>query len=311
MALSKEVERALAGVVQWLGEEGGREGCRQLVRALDARVATLSPSLIAKAFVTADIDAFAKSEGVTTRRDSDGAGQLLRRVRDAMNLPSWQRLVALATEWNAGESPEIDVARALQGPLFQCWSNSDDPAQLAALVANDARWRGDHRDHYAKAHEATLVVLDLVRDRSGYWESYIGIDATEAIDAAKTLATDRDEDQRERERELVERSITLLERVERSPDDWLPTGELSRALRLALELAQQPQPEAERVIAAIEALEFAEKRLRESTSYARTNRREDAKRRAELRKEWSDALRARARCPELERWIASDRARRS
>jgi hypothetical protein len=307
VALSKEVERALINVVQLLGDKGGREGCRRLVRALDGRVAALSPSLIERPFHTADIDAFAKSEGVLTRKDSEGAGQLLRRIRDALHLPSWPRLVALATEWNAGDAPEIDVARALQEPFFQWWNTADDPAQLVTVLLADVQL---HRTwNQPQLDRASLAVIDLAGEQSGLWQSYLGLDPDEALDAARALLLDASEvGLRTEQRAIVRGVVERCNEIGRWPDAWLPTTEIARALAASLTLALVSPPDKELGRAALLALEAAEQRLRESRSYPRANKKVDARLRLEQRKQWSNTVRARGGCPELERWVAMDRA---
>lgn len=304
MALSKEVEKALSGAVHALGDEGAREGCRRLVRALDAQVAVLSPSVIQKTFSSTDIDAFAKTEGVTTRRDSDGAGQLLRRLRDAMNLPSWSRLVALATEWNTGDSPEIDVARALQEPLFAFWNTCNDPNQLASVAALDGRMQ--RGAELSVRNRATVAILEVVADQADNWEWYLRFEAAGVFEAAKSLAIESDDEKREQLDEQIEQAQAQFDRLEQGYDDWFPIREFARAARLSLELARATAPDPERVVATLIALDSAESRLRASTVYGPGADKDERRRRAAQLERWSAMIRATCPCPELEQWVSSD-----
>jgi hypothetical protein len=291
----KETERALVRALQCIGEARGREVTRALVRALDARVPSLPPSLIEPAFSVADLDSFARGEGVSVRRDNDGEGRLLSRVRDAMFIPSLPRLVALARAWDPGGDPWTDIAQSAQQPLFAWWETADDPRALAVLLCE--------ADRFARGRPAKVcarVALELAASLSSWRD--VGVDV-ERVREQALAALDAGSDDDEGARfnlSFLRQSAVAIDRFTQL-DPYADGVLIAPALALALRLVLGDEPAHELAASAIQCTERDAERM---DNYGRSSPRDRAKRRADIQRQWALALRTGGACPELAQWVA-------
>lgn len=128
-------DRAITQVIQALGEPEARSVVRVLVRDLDRQIPAFPSSLLEREFTGADIDAFAKAEGFQTRRNGAGPEQLLSRVRDAVNVPSLARMLAMAQEWDPSGDARVAVIAALQPAFSHWWESTTNGIELASLLS--------------------------------------------------------------------------------------------------------------------------------------------------------------------------------
>jgi hypothetical protein len=290
----KETERALVRALQCIGEARGREVTRALVRALDARVPSLPPSLIEPSFSVTDLDSFARGEGVSVRRDDEGEGRVLSRIRDAMFIPSLPRLVALARAWDPGGDPWMDIARSAQQPLFAWWETADDPRALAVLLCE--------ADRFARGRPARVcarVALELASSLSSWRD--VGADVERARDAA-LAALDRgaSDDEARFDESFLRQTAVAIDRFTQL-DPYADGVLIAPALALALRLVLGDEPAHELAVAAIQWTERDAERM---DNYGRSSPRDRAKRRADIQRQWALALRTEGACPELAQWVA-------
>lgn len=128
-------DRAMTQVIQAVGETQARAVTRALVRDLDRQIAVFPSSLLEREFNGSDVDAFAKAEGFTTRRNTDGPARLLSRVRDALNVPSFARMHAMAQEWDPSGDARVAVVTAVQPAFSTWWKGTTDGVEFASLLS--------------------------------------------------------------------------------------------------------------------------------------------------------------------------------
>jgi hypothetical protein len=106
---------------------------------------------------------YARSEEVGTRRQgASGPGALLAKVRDALNVSSFARMVALCSAWDpSGGDPWMDVASAAQPTLYSWWQQTSDERGLCWIAAtDDCIERGTPRTARALAGCVARTTLD-------------------------------------------------------------------------------------------------------------------------------------------------------
>jgi hypothetical protein len=273
----KECERALARTLKSLGPTMGKSATRALVRRLDARIATVTGAWLAGEFDVRDVDAYARSEGVSTRKgDDDGAGTLLARVRDALNISSFARLAALASAWDPSGDPWMDVALSTQPALFDWWATTSDERALVSIAASDEAFG-------AGSARVAAAVVKCVEQSSTMLSVYFTREAIAALDAAVEVM--------DRARPLTSADVAVFRamaaQVGRSVGWGAYSDEMEaggRAILVAMTLALGEAPADEFVLqSALSELEVTGDSWREDR----------------LR-----VIRARCPCPELARWVA-------
>lgn len=287
----KDCERALTRAIQALDSTRGASVVRALARLLDRRQPLFVGALLASEFTVADIDAYARSEGVSARRSEEGPGRVFVRIRDALNIPSWPRLNAMVSEWDRGGDPWMDVATAAQPALFDWWQHTADARAMVGLCAEQRQFEP------SGARPLAAAIADLVLDAralitqslSGYTEE--AVETACAVLQGRVPLTDR-------ERAVLERRILDVQ-----PEyDWGPREPIDIArevMRMALDA--QGAEDAERahaIVSAIDKVEAALLRSRVNAPYVLKPRPNAAAERAAL-------LRKRCECPELARWVAA------
>lgn len=287
----KDCERALTRAIQALDPPRGASAVRALARRLDRRQPLFVGTLLEREFTVADIDAYARSEGVSARRSEEGPGRVFVRIRDALNIPSWPRLNALVTEWDRGGDPWMDVATAAQPALFDWWQHTADVRAMVGLCVEQRPFEREG------ARPLAAAIADIVTDArallaqslSGYTEE--SVEAACAALQGRASLTDRD-------RAVIARRIEDVQ-----PEyEWGPREpiDVARAI-MSMALDAQGDEDADNadgIVTAIERVEAAFNRSRVNMPYVLKPRPNAAAERAAL-------LRKRCDCPEIARWVAA------
>lgn len=285
----KDCERAMTRAIQALDAASGLSAVRALARTLDHRQPMFVGSLLAGEFTVADIDAYARAEGVSARRSEEGPGRVFVRIRDALNIPSWPRMNALVLEWDRGGDPWMDVATAVQPALFAWWQHTADVRAMVAVYAEKEQHARDRSRRLAAA--IADIVADarplLAQSLSGYTEEAVET-ACAALQGRATLTPS--------DINVLARRITEVQ----TDYDWGPREAVSIAANI-MAMALRDDDDAGRasdVVVAIDKLEATLSRSRVATPYV-------ARPRASAPAERAAMLRKRCECPEIARWVAA------
>lgn len=293
----KECERTLSRLFKSLGTDAGKHVVRALVRRLDARVSCLVPSFVESDFDVSELDAYARSEGVSTRRQGDsGPGALLAKVRDALNISSFARMVALVAAWDpSGGDPWMDVALAAQSALYRWWHTTHDERALCWIAAvNDRIEGGAPRAARAVARCVARANLDAALFFSEEVESSVGV-ILDALDEDRALS--------ERDAEILRSLLVQIERDLGWATNLDEATAASRAIRALISWVSGARDDEEQLVSVLSALDAAVA-ARDANQARYFGGRPPHYRPMESEQRLK-LLREGCECPELARWVAA------
>lgn len=293
----KECERALSRTLKSLGTDAGKSITRALVRRLDGRVSTLVSSFVESEFDVSELDVYARSEGVSTRRQGDsGPGALLARVRDALNVTSFARMVSLATAWDpSGGDPWMDVASAAQPTLFAWWQKTHDERSLCWIAAtNDRVLAGPPRTGRAIARCVERANLDGALFFSEEVEANVAL-VSAALDEDRALSN--------RESASLRALLAQVERDLGWAQNLDEASQAARALTALISWAEGDRSDGDGLVAVLAALDA--RVVARDSSNARYFSAKPPRYRALECEQRLKLLREGCECPELARWVAA------